>query len=179
MSQISASLENYKEVCQTLSNLVIYVGVPSKKTSRKKEKKPSSITNAELIFIHEYGSPARNIPPRPILKETIKWLRLELIDYLTGIEKKIMKIEVTKSSLIKDLREICMEAENYCRDLLMSNDGTFEPNKPSWLEANRRHNEAGKKPYLKQDNHPLVDTGQLMRSIVCYLGDKDGNEVKQ
>lgn len=45
----------------------VLVGVPQEKSSRQGGK----ATNAELLFIHTNGSPARGIPARPVLKPAI------------------------------------------------------------------------------------------------------------
>ena len=52
---------------------IIELGVMSDKTHRK-EKVQLGITNAELMYIHENGSPLHHIPRRPVLDLTLKWV---------------------------------------------------------------------------------------------------------
>ena len=59
------NLANIQKALHDLSRTTVHVGIPEEKSKRKS---PDKMTNAALGYIHEYGSPANNIPARPWLK---------------------------------------------------------------------------------------------------------------
>lgn len=129
--------------------------VSKKRDDLIKKKELSGITNAELMFIHEYGSPLNNIPARPVLRMTIDWANKSLVEqtvdkcinaYLeSGFDEDAVTLEIEKA---------CLKIQNYARRIIYSNDGRLAPNSKKVAEA-------------KKGNHPLFDTGQLARSITC------------
>ncbi len=58
--------EDFNRVIKEFKNDEVLVGIPED-TSERNEEDPGAITNAALLAINEYGSPANNIPPRPVL----------------------------------------------------------------------------------------------------------------
>lgn len=142
-----------------LHEYVIEIGVFTGNAKRKKEKEVVQVglTNAEIMFINENGSPMRHIPARPVLKMTIEWANKELLNKtISKCIDKYIESGFDESVVEKELKRMCMRMENYARDLIYSNDGRLEPNAPSTIKK-------------KGDNHPLFDTGQLARSITCKL----------
>lgn len=134
----------------------IEIGVFSGDAMRK-ETIRVGITNAELMFIHENGSPLHHIPARPVLKMTIDWANKELLKpTIDRAIKAFLDSHFNQDALEKELNKMCIRMENYARDLIYSNDGRLAPNAPSTIAK-------------KGDNHPLFDTGQLARSITCQL----------
>lgn len=134
----------------------IEIGVFSGDAMRK-ETIRVGITNAELMFIHENGSPLHHIPARPVLKMTIDWANKELLKpTINRAIKAFLDSHFNQDELEKELNKMCVRMENYARDLIYSNDGRLAPNAPSTIAK-------------KGDNHPLFDTGQLARSITCQL----------
>lgn len=136
-----------------LTQYQIQVGVFSSKTKRK-ETYNVGLTNAELMFIHENGSPLHHLPERPVLDMTIKYGQSLLP---STIQKAIDAYSVSgENGAKKELNKLCLRMENYARDIIYSNDGRLAPNAPSVAKR-------------KKGNHPLFDTGQLARSITCRL----------
>lgn len=134
----------------------IEIGVVSKDTGRKEVVKVG-ITNAELMFIHENGSPLRSIPARPVLQMTLEYTQQNLLDKtLDKIYDGMFYKDWVGADVEKELNKMCMKMENYARDIIYSNDGRLIPNAPSVAKA-------------KKGNHPLFDTGQLARSITCRV----------
>ena len=61
--------EAYKDALKAYNSIKDYkieIGVISSNSNRKKQT--IDITNAELMYIHEHGSPLRNLPARPVLQ---------------------------------------------------------------------------------------------------------------
>ena len=133
---------------------LIELGVQSGKTNRK-EKVQLGITNAELMFIHENGSPLQNIPARPVLELTLKWVKESGLvhDTLNKAVEAYLK-EYNEEAVDKIMDRMCIKIQSYARKIIYDNDGRLIPNASSTIAK-------------KGDNHPLFDTGQLARSITC------------
>lgn len=144
------------KIIEQLNDYQIEIGVITKDSKRKKVASVG-LTNAELMYIHENGSPQRNIPRRPVLEMTINWCRKNLIDKtLDKIVDNVYLNNWTFEEVIQELNKMCVRMENYCRKIIYSNDGRLAPNAPSVAAK-------------KKGNHPLFDTGQLARSITCRI----------
>lgn len=150
MSDVSEGLRKY---LASIPEYQIQIGVFSTKTKRKTTYNVG-ITNAELMFIHENGSPLHHLPARPVLKMTIAYGNT----LIKSVMQKALKayVEVGEQGLEKELNKMCIRMENYAREIIYSNDGRLAPNAPSVAAR-------------KKGNHPLFDTGQLARSITCKL----------
>lgn len=153
----------------------IEIGVFSDKDKRNK-KKDEKYNNAELLQLHENGSPINNIPARPILDITLQYAKY---DNMVGrINDTIIKNVGEKKRGEEDIqRYIEMEAQelvNYARDLIASNEGWLRENTHSTMRQKYKKSIKGGKKAKREamknwhpplGNHPLVDTGQLMNAI--------------
>lgn len=125
--------------------------------SKRKEKVRIGLTNAELMFIHENGSPLRHIPARPVLQMTLDYANRELLQpTIAKCIDAFLDSSLKESAIERELNKLCIRMENYAREIIYSNDGRLAPNAPSVAAK-------------KKGNHPLFDTGQLARSITCQL----------
>lgn len=133
----------------------IEIGVMSGKTNRKQTIK-TGITNAEIMFINENGSPLHHLPARPVLQMTLDWANSSgLVDETIYNCLDLMLTKENPDELIdKEMNKMCIKMQNYARNIIYSNDGRLAPNANSTIKK-------------KGDNHPLFDTGQLARSITC------------
>lgn len=148
--------KDLEKAINSLGSYAIEIGVFSPETGRK-EKVKVGITNAELMFIHENGSPLHHIPSRPVLQLTINYANRELLS--KTIDKAIKAYfdsNFERKAFEDELNKLCMRMEKTARKIIYSNEGILAPNAPSTIKA-------------KGDNHPLFDTGQLARSITCKL----------
>lgn len=138
----------------TFPSYIFEIGVIEENTGRK-EKVQLGVTNAQLMFLHENGSPLNHIPARPVLKMAIEWAAKNKILY-EGISKAASMYIITGKveDMDKEMEKIALRIQNYARKIIYSNDGRLTPNAPSTIKK-------------KGDNHPLFDTGQLARSITC------------
>lgn len=149
------TIEQALQKIQSIPKYSIEIGVFT--SDGKRENIDVGITNAELMFIHEYGSSLNNIPARPVLQMTIDWANADLVKH--SIDKALMeyiKSGFNVEALEKQLNIMCSRMEQYARDLIYSNDGRLASNAESTVN---------KKGY----NHPLFQTGQLAKSITCRL----------
>lgn len=170
-----------KEITR-LTGQQVLVGVPDSKTERD-----DTMTNAALAYIHDNGSPAANIPPRPFMAPGIK-----------NAEKPIaanMK-KAVNAALDNDQRRVDaalnsagLAASSSVREAV--EDGDFVPLSPSTI-ANRyrqrgtKGQREGEKAYqslidqgIKPEQaqaqagiHPLVNTGEMRNSITYVLRKK-------
>lgn len=151
------NLDDILAKVNSLPTYVIEIGVMTANNKRKVVKAQIGLTNAEIMFINEHGSPLRHIPARPVLQMTIEWTKKNL---LTGTLDKAIDAYINSGfddkAIEKELNKMCIKMENYARELIYSNDGRLAPNAPSTIKR-------------KGDNHPLFDTGQLARSITCRI----------
>lgn len=125
-------------------------------TGKSKRKVQIGITNAELMFVHENGSPLRNIPARPVLQMTIEYASQNLLSNTINKCIDLLLNGASDNDIQRELERLALKIENYARRLIYSNDGRLAPNAPSTIAR-------------KGDNHPLFDTGQLARSITCRV----------
>lgn len=133
-----------------ISQYEVVVGVP-------KDCGGNVARNADLLYLHEHGSPARNIPPRPVLKiglsgkDTQKkinqLLRQGAMVALTGDTEKAMtyyeKAGMVGVAAVKGT----------------FGSGSLAPNAPSTIAR-------------KGSSAPLIDTGALQGSITYAVRKK-------
>ena len=118
------------------------------------------VTNAQLGYLHEFGSPVSNIPARPFLIPGVK--------AATERCEKILKRSATETlshdhtALERGLNQAGLIAQASVKQTLKQGEG-FAPLKESTLQARRR------KGFLGES--PLIRTGQLMNSITYVVRD--------
>lgn len=133
------------------------------------EKGPGP-SNADLGFIHEFGSPLKNIPAR-------SWLRMPLMLKLPDVFKKIgqrLLNRMTAENVRTIFSELGARAENVVQSAFQSAGfGYWAPNKLPYaklrkvkkgkikMSAYKKMSTEKKKLYSK----PLIDTGELRKSI--------------
>lgn len=153
-----------KKLLKELEKYYFEVGVFEDKAQRKKKKrkkqqesKNKDITNLELMAIHEYGSPVKGIPKRPILKITITHNKINKY-----VEETIERCEDiiwnggTEDDFVKVLKQAALYIESFAKELVMTGKARIKANKPATIKA-------------KKSSLPLIDTGELIKSIVCVV----------
>lgn len=132
----------------------------------------------ELAAIHEFGSPAANIPERSFLRATIDGKRAEVnkaIEQIVGAEVR----ELFKGAEGKDVSE--SQADSAARRAL----GKLGLKLVAMIRATIRNRETvgpenqelqPETIERKGSSLPLVDTAQLIQAIEWALVDKDKNE---
>ena len=154
-----------------LSRTTVYVGIPEEKTTRKSSDK---MTNATLGYIHEYGSPANNIPARAWLKPGIEASRTKWEGYLK--QAATLAMEGKPESMEKAFNAAGMTAMQSVKTRTAA--GIPPPLAPRTMAARRRKHKNTKPgnsplPQMFGGFTPLVDTGQLLASVT-YVVRKDG-----
>lgn len=118
---------------------------------------PVTIDNATLGYIHEHGAPSVNIPARPFLVPGVQQARDQITKVLSqGVEAVT---NGNRQAAMNSLDKAGLIAQNAVRRKIT--EGPFVPLKPRTLAARRARGRTGEKP--------LIDTGQLRRSITYVV----------
>lgn len=133
----------------------VLVGIPQKKTKREKE----AITNAELLFIHTFGSPINNVPARPVIEPAIKDDRERLSKMLKA--SALLYMQGKETEAMDQLKLTGMRCQNVCRAWFTNTKNNWPPNSPAVASEKRRKGST--------DPRPLIDTGELRKSITYVI----------
>lgn len=171
----------------TMTRSDVLVGIPKEKNARQ----DGPIGNAALGYVHEFGSPAHNIPARPFLFPGVKKIRPQAMAML---RQGAMDALQGKDTIDRTLNKVGILARNSVVNEITDPAPPFAPLKPATIRARLRRTAAGRRQLrgLKKSGtalttwaqaidpdtgsaniHPLVDTGQL-RAAVTYVVRKGG-----
>lgn len=131
----------------------VLVGIPDTKDGRG----DGPIGNAGLGYIHENGSPARNIPARPFLIPGVRSVEGKAAALLKAAAQA-GKFE--KGHIDKALHQTGLMAQAAVKNRIRTGEG-FAPLDEKTIRARKRNGFKGTKP--------LIRTGQLMNSITYVL----------
>lgn len=151
--------DNVAAVMQTLHNMArkhVLIGIPADASGRNDD----GITNASLGFIHENGSPARNIPARPFLKPGVEQVSQKAADILGKFAKTAFD---NPNDIDKGLNAAGLIAQASVKRRIVSGEG-FAPLAARTLAARAAKGAKGTKP--------LIRTGQLLNSINFVVREK-------
>ena len=116
---------------RSLGGSRVLVGIPSETALRKPEPgEPPNVNNAMLGFIHQNGSPARNIPARPFLPEGVSDAQKEIADVLESAARATLAGR--GSSTDTALHKVGLIAQAAVRKRIT--DGPFVPLAPKTLD---------------------------------------------
>ena len=151
--KVEVKKDNTKQLLKQLESmkrLDLLVGVPQEEA----EREDGEITNAQLMFIHSEGSPARNIPPRPVIDMTLKEEKQKINDKF----KKAINNVLSGGNPRTELERLGIYVVNKIKAKFGSED--LAPLQPATIKA-------------KGSDRPLIDTGQLRNSITYIIRGKN------
>jgi hypothetical protein len=131
---------------------IVLVGIPS--GSGRADNGPD---NAALGYVHEFGSPAKNIPPRPFLIPGVNSVRDKAVKLLQRAAE--LQLDNKPGPAMQALQAVGQVAADAVKAKIVS--GPFAPLKPATIAARRRRGNLGTKP--------LIDTTQLLKSITYVI----------
>lgn len=133
-----------------LARVSVYVGVPQANASRSGAK----INNAELLYIHTNGSPARNIPARPVIEPALKYHKDKIMEQYS----KAMTAAAAgdDGGLTAALIRTGLAGQNAARDWFTNPANGWAPNSPRTIAR-------------KGSSRPLIDTATLRKSIIYVV----------
>ena len=148
--QLQAVQKSIKELKKT----DVLVGIPQEKAGREQ----NDITNAELLYIHTNGSPANNIPPRPVVEPAIQDSKEEIG---TLLKEAILKaLEGDTGGAMAGMEKAGLQGENAAKGWFTNPKNNWAGNAESTIKQ-------------KGSSRPLIDTAQLRNSIT-YVVKKKG-----
>lgn len=137
------------------TNMIVKVGIFGAKNPRRDQK--GTLTNAEVGFIHEFGTD--KIPKRSFLRMP---LFLYGDDILAMVKKSGAAKKLAAGKGVQVLADLGIACENVILRAFDSGGwGDWAPNAPSTI---RRKSKKG-----RRSDSPLIDTGQLRRSIASAV----------
>lgn len=151
-----------KQLEKSLNELVknrVYVGVPSTKADRKRQKGDTA-NNAEIGYWMEFGVPEKNIPARPFLLPGIRNAQDKIVGYLKNAGKGALDNK-------QDVVESSFKAAGLTGQIavqLKITDGPFAPLSDRTIAARKKRG--------RTSERPLIDTGQLRRAITYVIRER-------
>lgn len=125
-----------------LKNLGVFVGVTAKTNARGDE-----FSNADLAAVHEFGSPAHNIPERSFLRKPLINNAAAIAYLAKNAVAKFMAGQITAETALSYVGE---EAKSISKTAIT--EGIAPALKPATIKR-------------KKSSKPLIDTAQLLNSI--------------
>jgi len=181
-------LKKMIETIEALNKNKVRVGIPENTNARKEGDK---IGNASLAFIHQNGSPAQHIPPRPFMTIGVNKVRDRIVDILGDGARHA--IETNNPNIaIQAYHKVGAITVDAMQDAIASkippplspvtvarrrirSPGSSYRRKASPLaqEAFNRWYGRGQLPMSESPTTPLHDSGDLLRAI-NYVVDDEG-----
>lgn len=167
---------NLEASLKALASLEVLVGIPADKGERKADPEnpgDEPMTNAQLGYIHENGSPKRNIPARPFLKPGIRKARRPITDQLRAAA--LAALDGNEGGIRQAFTKAGLMAQNSVRAQFV--DGDLAPLAESTLDKRPKatRDEKGRitrRPKSRRESgaiNPLILTGQLRKSITFVV----------
>lgn len=156
---VITELDNFSRIVKGLDfikNNELYVGIPEDETDRQDS---SEVTNAELLFIHTNGSPANNIPPRPVIEPVVRNNANEISRKLSRIFNLACDGKTTDAE--NQLNLVGEWVVGRIRRWFVDPANGWPPNVPSVQKAKMKKGSTNPRP--------LIDTGELRKSITYVL----------
>jgi len=154
-----------KESATTIKNLIegwnfflkneVVVGITQESNSARGD----APTNAELLYLHDQGSPASNIPPRPVLRPAIS--QPEVRDRIQTLMRDAAVeaiVNGNKEKCEQNFHKAGMIGRDACKKYI-TDGGKLAPNAPSTIAR-------------KGSSKPLIDTGSMLSSITYAVRKK-------
>lgn len=144
-----------KEIRKT----AVYVGIA--KGADQEYRKGEPISNSDLGFIHEKGSPANRIPPRPFLVPGVASVKDSIKPVMQKAAKAALNGDI--ANFDKLMERIALKAQVAVPNYVKTHQGDFVPLKPKTIEARKRKIKAVRG--IGSNITILMDTGQLVGAI--------------
>lgn len=172
-----------KKIVHTLNEKEVLIGVPAEKNPRKTDD--DGLNNAELSYIHEFGTEDGRIPPRPHLIPGIKKAKDQISCALKEAAEQACLGDTNAAET--GLEKAGLLGQNAVRATFVDNDWpplaestlTYKPKQKNDLGEdilNKKGQPVRGKSRLEQGKtNPLLLTGQLRNAhtyVVRTRGDK-------
>jgi hypothetical protein len=178
------------QVIETMAKSKVRIGIPEEENARKEGDK---IGNAALAFIHQNGSPANHIPPRPFMTNGVNAVRSRIVDIMEDgarhavettnpniILQVLHKVGAIATEAMKDAIDAGIPPPlspiTVARRMIRSPGSNYRRKAtPAEQIAFNARFARGEVQMSESPTTPLHDTGNLLRAI-NYVIDEDGKE---
>jgi HK97 gp10 family phage protein len=148
----------------------VVVGVVKNKkharsTGKGEAKKAQKATNAQIATVHEYGS--KTVPARPFLRPTVDKQKKEVAKIIEKAFKKAIK-DGTEKPFLLTLSLVGQKVKDAVFKYITTGPTIPPPLSPKTIAARTGKGKRKK----KGGPRPLVDTGQMARSITFEVRKK-------
>ncbi|MFY2645657.1 MULTISPECIES: hypothetical protein [Achromobacter] len=157
---MTVTTDKLAQVLAAMAQLVkkdVLVGIPDSAPEREED---TPLSNAQIGYILDNGSPMANIPPRPFLVPGVENAQDEIVEDFRGGAKAAL--EGSPAGVERALVRAGLRAQNSVRAMIQ--DGPFEALAPRTLADRKKRGRTGEKP--------LLDTGQLRNSVTYVVRKK-------
>lgn len=138
-----------------------FVGIPSEAAAREDG---STINNAQIGFINEFGMPEKNIPARPHLVPGVRRVDKKMVELLADGGKRALTDDNYDPTT--SLEKSGLVAISSVKELIT--DGLSPPLSPATIAGRRRGKED------EPGALPLIDTGNYMAHLTYVVRDNKG-----
>lgn len=159
---------NVGKSLRDLTMLSALVGIPGSAGTHE----GSDLTNAEIGYIHEKGSPARNIPARPFLEPGVRAAQEQIEKQLRAAGAAAL--EGNSAGVKSCLEKAGLIAQNSVRAQFVDNDwaplaeSTLNRRPVTARDGDGKPTKHGKSRQERGAINPLLDKGEL-RKAVTYV----------
>ncbi|WP_297428657.1 hypothetical protein [Clostridium sp.] len=115
-------------------------------------------SKAHELYVHEHGSPLWKVPPRPILQPAMDNKQNQ--EQIAELMKDAVNVALEGGNISPALEDVGMQGQNVARDWFTNPENDWAENAKSTIKA-------------KGSDKPLIDTGELRKSITYVIKDGD------
>ena len=154
-----------QKALEELFNHEVLVGIPQENNGRAAEDS-ISVTNAELLYIHTYGSPINNIPARPVLEAAIEHDKDQISKLLQDATDAALSGSI--DGVHGKLEEAGTQGANLARAWFTNPANHWAKNADITVDGGWMKNKVSGRPFKvkgKGSDRPLIDTGEMRKSI--------------
>ena len=132
LDKVTITLDRTEAIVKQITALTktsVLVGIPSSANGRR-----DAVSNSQLGYIHEYGSPAKNIPARPWLIPVVNRLKDRAVQMLQQAAEFDLNGEPAKAQ--NQLNALGLTAVSALKaNIVAGGDPAFAPNAPATVRA--------------------------------------------
>ncbi|UUZ80639.1 hypothetical protein LJK88_38265 [Paenibacillus sp. P26] len=114
--------------------------------------KGTPYSKAYEMYLHEHGSPLWHSPPRPVLEPAVNHHKKQIAEKMKGITAEALDGRDPAPAITR----LGLYGQNIARDWFTNPNNHWAPNSPVTAE-------------LKGDDRPLIDQGELRKSITYVV----------
>lgn len=126
-------------------------------------------SKAHELYIHEHGSPLYNIPPRPVLEPAIENSKEQIAELM----KDAVDTAMEGNNVTPVLEKVGIQGQNIARDWFTNPENKWPPNSELTINGSKPDKNGNQYIKGKGSDRPLIDTGEMRKSITYTIKDGD------